>query len=110
MTSERAFEINSHLVKAWMIRECAPDEQVPDLSSVSLTEAIEASRIVSETPPVPREDGGMTLTCYVESSRIPRLYVWALNKIALARSREDTKVNRSGQSNRHYTSHAQKHS
>ncbi len=81
----RAFEINSLMVGAWMVREGLSDKPLPDLSGVSLNEAIEASKIVSATPPVRNQDGSSTLTCHVELSRIPSLYAWAVSTSALNR-------------------------
>jgi hypothetical protein len=85
MTPARAFEINSLIVGAWMVREGLSDNDVPDLSSASLADVIEASQIVADTPPEPREGGGVTLTCHVALTRIPQLYAWAVATTSLAR-------------------------
>lgn len=78
MTPERAFDINALLVQAYMARD-GLGIGVPDLSGVSLDDAIRAAGIVAATPPSRSPDGGQTLTCHVEPARIPRLYVWAIN-------------------------------
>lgn len=78
MDTAKAFEINSLIVRAWMVREQLSAGPVPDLCGVSLSDAIEASRIVAATPPERNASGGHTLTCHVEPMRIPRLYAWAI--------------------------------
>lgn len=85
MALDRAFEINSMVVGAWMVRSGFSDDAVPDLSQVTLAEAIQASGIVAAAPPTPRPQGGVTLTCHVEPSRIPHLYAWAIATTELQR-------------------------
>lgn len=85
MSQTRAFEINALIVGAWMVRERLSDGAVPDLSSVSLADVIEASLIVAATPPARRDGGGVTLTCHVEPSKIPPLYAWAIATTSLFR-------------------------
>lgn len=89
MRLERALEINRLIVDAWMVREGLLDKLIPDLSGVSLADAIEASQIVAATPAAPREGGGYILTCYVEVTRIPQLYAWAITTTSLARICEE---------------------
>lgn len=79
MTPDRAFEINRMIVRAYMVREGLSDDAMPpDLSGVSLAEAIEASKIVAATPPMPLKGGGYTMPCHVEPTRIGPLYAWAI--------------------------------
>lgn len=85
MSRDRAFEINGLVVQAWLVREGLSDKDVPDLSSVSLVEAITASRIVAETPGERLENGSTRLTCHVDPTRIPQLYSWAIVTTSLAR-------------------------
>lgn len=80
MSEARAFEINELLVAAWMIQNSYSDsKELPDLSGISLNEAVEASRIVAAAPPKPNAQGGHTHTCHVAESRIPQLYAWAIS-------------------------------
>lgn len=80
MPEARAFEINGLLVAAWMIQNGVSDgKELPDLSGISLNDAIEATRIVAATPPKPNAQGGHTHTCHVAESRIPLLFAWAIS-------------------------------
>lgn len=79
MTPERAIDINDRLVMAYMVRERLNDNEVPDLSDVSLTEAVEASQIMAarSADPFRHRD---TFTCHVAPSRVHTLYFWAIAK------------------------------
>jgi hypothetical protein len=82
MTLERALDINMRLLKAWMLRERMKNGIVPDLSDVSLTDAIEASKIVAAMKPIPDPDrpGFETYTCTIEPTRVHLVWFWALQK------------------------------
>lgn len=77
-TEDRAREINSMIVGAWMVREGLSEQPLPDLSSVTLSECIEASRFVAAAPGRRNPDGSTTMTCFVDPTRIPALYAWTL--------------------------------
>lgn len=83
MTPERALNINERLVAAYMIRERICEGTVPDLSDVSLTEAIEASKIVAEMGPRsdPERPDVKILTCHVEPTRVHLLWFWAMRQL-----------------------------
>jgi hypothetical protein len=78
MTHDRAFEINALIVGARMVRERLSNAPIPDLTGVSLADAIAASAIVEATPGQRQPDGSTRLTCHVDVSRVPRLYAWAV--------------------------------
>lgn len=80
MTPARALDINKRLVFAYMLRERICDGVVPDLSDTSLTDAIEASRMVAAMGPRPDPErpGIQIHTCHVEPTRVHRLWFWAL--------------------------------
>ena len=84
-TTARAFEINKRVVEAWLVREGLSDKLVPDLSDVSLDECIQASEIVRCTPAQANGDGIAKIVCFVEPTRIPQLYAWAIATTSLAR-------------------------
>lgn len=82
MNPDRAIEINERLVMAYMVREKLSDRPLPDLTDVSLTEAIEASKIIEGMEP--REDpdhpGHKIYSCHVEPTRVHQLWFWATAK------------------------------
>jgi hypothetical protein len=82
MTNERAMDINGRLVLAYMVRERLGDNALPDLSDVSLTEAIEASRIAAEMGPKPDPDrpGWNIHHCHVEPTRVHHLWFWVMRE------------------------------
>ena len=85
MTPERALEINTLVVGAWLSREGLSNGKLPDLSGITLGEAISASEAVAAMPPVRNPDGSTTMTCHVATPRIPALYGWAVATTALER-------------------------
>lgn len=80
MTPCRAIDINRRLVATYMLRERITDGVIPDLSDVSLTEAIEASKLVAAMEPQtdPERPGVKILTCHVEPTRVHVLWFWAM--------------------------------
>lgn len=82
VSPDRATDINQRLVTAWMARNQLGDAILPDLSDVSLTEAIEASRIVSErgAQPDPERPGWSVVTCRIEPTRVHETWLWAMAK------------------------------
>ena len=87
MTPTRALDINARLVAAYVVKERITDGPLPDLSDVSLTEAIEASRIVSEMTGEanPERPGFKTFYTHVAPTRVHTLWFWAM---AVAHERE----------------------
>jgi len=78
MHPDRATDINNRLVEAWMVRERISSGALPDLSDVSMTEAIEASRIMGEPTPNPERPGVKVYTTHVEPTRVGWLWLWAM--------------------------------
>jgi hypothetical protein len=79
MATARAVDINDRLVRAHMVRDGLSDRPMPDLSDVSLRDAIEASIIAASLPPARTPDGRGTIhTCHVEPTRVVHLLAWAL--------------------------------
>ena len=80
MTPARALDINRRLVMAYMIREHITEGIVPDLSDTSLTEAVEASRMVGEMGPTPDPErpGWKTYTNHIEPTRVHWVWFWAM--------------------------------
>jgi hypothetical protein len=82
MTPERALDINARLVTSWMFRERIQDGIAPDLSDVSLNDAIEASKMVAAMGAIPNPDkpGFNTFRCFVAPTRVHLVWFWALQK------------------------------
>lgn len=82
MTPTRAIDINRRLVAAYMIRERIADGPIPGLSDVTMTEAVEASKIVAEMGPEtdPERPGWKIHTCHIEPTLVHQLWFWALQK------------------------------
>jgi hypothetical protein len=79
LTPERAREVNALTVRAWMVQQGLHDGPVPSLRGVTLDDAVAASRMMAGgLGRERRADGGTTLHCHVDETRIPRLYAWAI--------------------------------
>lgn len=80
MPAERAVQINSVLVAAWMIREGMQLARVPDVSGFSPQEAKQASEMMRDLHlgRTHNPDGSTTVSCFVEPMRVRSLYTWAL--------------------------------
>lgn len=74
----RAFQINASLVTAWMIWNGMERGEVPCLRGISLTDAIEATKLVQADRGMDHSDGTRTITCCVEPTLVPKLYAWAI--------------------------------
>lgn len=73
MDRARALDINGRLCTAYFIAEgITPDQRMPDLSDVSLAEAIEACAIVEANPVIAEDAGKKTLTCHLAERAIAR--------------------------------------
>ena len=82
MTNLRAYDINNRLVAAYMVREGLTDKPLPVLADVTLTDAIEASRIMAgDAGSVRQPDGGTEFVCVVAPSRVPGLLAWAIGQL-----------------------------
>ncbi|CAH2606488.1 conserved protein of unknown function (plasmid) [Rhodovastum atsumiense] len=78
MTTDRAREINDALVTAWMVREQITCGPVPDLSGISLADAMEATEIVAALPGERQPDGSTILKCHIEEKALAGLLAWTL--------------------------------
>lgn len=80
MVPYRALSINAAMVEAYMLHEGIKSGEVPDVTWFSPREAAAASVMVRDTGIGRRRnpDGSTTLTCFVEPTKTPSLYAWAL--------------------------------
>lgn len=80
MNCARATHINDILVMAWMYRNKIGGALLPDPAGVSLTEAIEATRIVAARPPKrdPDRPGVSVMTCHLAPSRVQETWFWVV--------------------------------
>jgi hypothetical protein len=80
LTPERALEIAAVMAECWFIREGTKDGPLPDIRGFSCADAVQASYMMmqlglgrSRLP-----DGSTALQVFVEPTRVPALYSWAL--------------------------------
>lgn len=82
MDRSRALDINGRLCTAYFVAEgFYPAERMPDLSDVSLAEAIEASAIVDADPVIEKDGDQTTITCHLAERAVARTLAAALNHV-----------------------------
>lgn len=84
MDITRARDINARLCTAYFVAEGIMDRPMPDLSDVSLAEALEASRSVAGDIGEVRPDGTTVFTCHVSERAIPCVLAAAIKARAIA--------------------------
>lgn len=82
MDRARALDINDRLCQAYFaIHGLAEAGGMPDLSDVSLADALEASRMIAADPTIEiKPDGGKVITCHVAEHAVARTLAAALCK------------------------------
>ena len=78
MDLERAKEINGRLSWAYFVVEGLTDQPMPDLSDVSLADAMEATKLVRDAPHENLPDGGQRVECVLEERAIARILAAAI--------------------------------
>lgn len=79
MDRARALDINGRLCWAYFVAEgLTPHKPMPDLSDVSLADAIEASAIIEADPVIDRSDGKQTISCHLAERAIERTLAAAI--------------------------------
>jgi hypothetical protein len=78
MTDDRALMINRLLVDAFMVRDGLMDGAVPDLSGVSVADAVEACEAMQDRRIgiTRRADGSTQMLCFVAPTRVHELLEW----------------------------------
>lgn len=71
MDFDRALEINERIVRAYLARDIGCP--VPDLSDVTIAEAVAATEIVGAHPGRREADGTTRIYVSVDVSRLPRM-------------------------------------
>jgi hypothetical protein len=77
MSSAKAIEIDRRLTQAYFALYGISGESIPSLSDIRLSDALQASQIVSELPNE-RRNGITIVSCHVHPSEIPRLFAQVL--------------------------------
>lgn len=70
MDRATALEINGRLCNAYFTLQGLHDKLLPDLSDVSLAQAIEATAIIEADPVIERDGNGKTITCHLAERAI----------------------------------------
>jgi hypothetical protein len=79
MDRARALDINDRLCWAYFVIEgITPDKPMPDLSDVSLADAIKASAIIEADPVVYRGVGKKTISCHLDERAVARTLAAAI--------------------------------
>jgi len=78
MDINRARDISGRLGWAYFVAEGLVRRPMPDLSDVTLVDAIEATRIIRDTPVEEDADGGKTYESVVSEDAIPRVLAAAI--------------------------------
>lgn len=81
MNLETAREINGRLCNAYFTMHGLHDKPFPDLSNVTLADALQAGRIVRAAPPV-RDGAGRRYECHVDESAIPKVLATVIAQTA----------------------------
>lgn len=74
MTRERALDINSKLCAGYFFLNGLGDYTLPDISDVSLKDAIAATEIVSADPVIKHNKGSKTITASIALEKVPYWY------------------------------------
>ncbi|HVE20615.1 MAG TPA: hypothetical protein VNC39_01450 [Acidocella sp.] len=71
MTRKRALDINRRLCAGYFVINGLGCFTMPDLSDVSLQEAVEATKIIDADPVVGRDGGGTIVTSTIAIEQVP---------------------------------------